>query len=111
VIFDQVAWDEDLRELNAPTRRLAETTRRALERDGLRLGAPDLYRCDDEARDGTRLGGCVKHYADQLRLIFTIDRDRAGDLRLVCFAVGEGHPADRRRLSAYQRAHARRNAR
>jgi len=39
VIFDQAAWEEDLAELNAPLRRLAEQTRRRLERDGVRLAA------------------------------------------------------------------------
>jgi hypothetical protein len=110
VIFDQGGWDEDLAALNAPLRRQAEETRRRIEREGgLLLATPDVWPCDPNPRDGTQLAGCVKHYAGDLRLVLELNRRLDGTFALLCLAVGEGHPADLRRLSAYQRAHARRH--
>ena len=55
-----------------------------------------LRPCDAEARDGTRLGGCVKHYIPQpdgrWGAVFNIDSE-AGKPALVLLAVGERHPA------------------
>jgi hypothetical protein len=108
VVFDEPAWAEDLARLNRPQRELAERTRRRIERDGLTLGAPDLYACLAEGPDATNLAGCVKHYADELRLVLTGDVAADGQKRLLCIAVGLGHPHRAARTpSAYQIAHRR----
>jgi hypothetical protein len=108
VVFDEPAWAQDLARLNRPGRQRAEQARRRLERDGLMLGAPDLYACLAEGPDGTNLAGCVKHHAGELRFIFTGDVAADGERRLLCVAVGLGHsqPAERT-PSAYQIAHRR----
>ena len=58
VRFDELALAEDLQHATAAGRRAGDRARRELERDG--VSADRLLRCQPEARDGTRLGGCVK---------------------------------------------------
>lgn len=60
VAFDELTWQEDLRALAGGGPRIAAETRRRLEREGQAVDA--LFACDEEARDGTRLPGCVKVY-------------------------------------------------
>jgi hypothetical protein len=75
-------------------------------------GAPVawLKKCDAEARDGTRLPGCVKLYipqpAGQWGAVFLggISDDRP---TLFLLAVGERHPGARWRPSVYEIAHRR----
>jgi hypothetical protein len=75
-------------------------------------GAPSewLRRCEDEGRDGTRLGGCVKLYipqpVGQWGAVFAADR-KAGRPALVLIAVGERHPAQLWKMSVYEVAHRR----
>ena len=65
---------------------------------------------DAEARDGTRLGGCAKHYIPQpdgrWGAVLTIDMD-ASKPALLLLAVGERHPARPWKLSVYEIAHRR----
>jgi hypothetical protein len=69
-----------------------------------------LRPCDAEARDGTRLGGCVKLYVPQpdgrWGAVFTIDM-AASKPALLLLAVGERHPARPWKLSVYEIAHRR----
>lgn len=69
-----------------------------------------LRPCDAEARDGTRLGGCVKHYIPQpdgrWGAVFNIDSE-ADKPALVLLAVGERHPAQPWQPSVYEIAHRR----
>ena len=69
-----------------------------------------LRRCEAEARDGTRLGGCVKHYIPQpdgrWGAVFTID-SAASKPALLLLAVGERHPARPWKPSVYEIAHRR----
>jgi hypothetical protein len=60
VAFDELAWQEDLRRASKSTRRIGSETRSRLEREGQAVDS--LFACDDEARDGTSLPGCVKVY-------------------------------------------------
>jgi len=69
-----------------------------------------LRPCDAEARDGTRLGGCVKLYIPQpdgrWGAVFNIDI-QADKPALVLLAVGERHPAQPWQRSVYEIAHRR----
>lgn len=69
-----------------------------------------LRRCEDEGRDGTRLGGCVKFYipqpAGQWGAVLAGDVE-AGKPALVLIAVGERHPAQPWKPSVYEIAHRR----
>jgi hypothetical protein len=75
-------------------------------------GAPRelLRRCEEEGRDGTRLGGCVKLYipqpAGQWGAVLAGDEE-AGKPALVLIAVGERHPAQPWKPSVYEIAHRR----
>ncbi len=53
VIFDEVAFSEDLQRTSDTGRSVALQTRSAYERDGCPV--KDLLACDSEALDGTRL--------------------------------------------------------
>jgi hypothetical protein len=69
-----------------------------------------LRRCEEEGRDGTHLGGCVKFYipppAGRWGAVLTVDEE-AGRPALVLIAVGERHPAQRWKPSVYEIAHRR----
>lgn len=75
-------------------------------------GAPRewLRRCEEEGRDGTRLGGCVKLYipqpAGQWGAVLAGDEEVAKPA-LVLIAVGERHPAQPWKPSVYEIAHRR----
>lgn len=69
-----------------------------------------LKRCDPEARDGTRLPGCVKVYipqpAGRWGAVF-LGSLVEGQPKLILLAVGERHPEAPWRLSVYEIAHRR----
>lgn len=71
-----------------------------------------LLRCQEEGRDGTRLGGCVKFYIPQpigpWGAVLAGDEE-AGEPALVLVAVGERHPDRRWKPSVYEIAHRRLN--
>ena len=108
-------------EVRVDERALAKTSIMQARQDGRRSsrrskfradGAPSawLKRCDAEARDGTRLPGCVKLYipqpAGQWGAVFlggVID----GAPKLFLLAVGERHPGAPWRPSVYEIAHRR----
>jgi hypothetical protein len=75
--FDEEAFAEDLAHATEAGRQAAEAERTRIERDG--IPANQLLACDPEARDGTRLGGCVKTYLPQpdgdWGMVFTGDTD------------------------------------
>jgi hypothetical protein len=65
VAFDELAWQDDLRKAGKSARRIGEETRSRLEREGQAVDA--LFACHEDARDGTKLPGCVKVYAKAVR--------------------------------------------
>ena len=110
VIVDEETLAEDLAHAG-------EAARAAIEPMVARLresGAPVrwLKRCEEEARDGTSLPGCVKMYIPQpdgqwgaVFLGTTVN----GTLTLILLAVGERHPTVAWRPSVYQVADRRLN--
>jgi len=60
VLFDDIAWAEDLHHASAAGASAAIAARAALESSGLL--ADDTKPCLSEGPDGTRLSGCVKVY-------------------------------------------------
>jgi hypothetical protein len=75
-------------------------------------GAPRewLLRCEEEGRDGTRLGGCVKFYIPQPagRWGAVLAGDEVSDKPvLLLIAVGERHPERPWKPSVYEIAHRR----
>jgi hypothetical protein len=110
VHFDELAFAQDLRHASPAGRDIARSARTRLERDG--AGLEELWRCDPEHREGTRLPNCVKTYLPgprgRWRMIFEAVYDRAaGELRLAYLAFGVGHPEHPWQPSAYDVAHHR----
>jgi hypothetical protein len=99
---------EDLARCTSAARASVEPTITGLRENG----APRewLRRCEEEGRDGTRLGGCVKLYipppAGQWGAVFTADVETAKPA-LVLIAVGERHPVQPWKPSVYEIAHRR----
>ena len=105
----------DERALTDDLARATDAAKAAIEPMLLRLkadGAPAawLKRCDAEARDGTRLPGCVKLYipqpAGQWGAVF-LGGAVGGSLKLFLLAIGERHPGAAWRPSVYEIAHRR----
>lgn len=109
--MDEEALAEDLVRATKAAKAAIEPAIRDLEAEG--VAVDELRPCDPEARDGTRLGGCVKHYIPQpdgqWGAVFSIDRE-ASKPALVLLAVGERHPARPWRPSVYGIAHRRLNS-
>lgn len=112
VRVDQAVFELDLTHATdagrqAITRALADVAKNGVSRDWLR-------RCDAEARDGTRLPGCVKFYIPQpdgqWGAVLTSDlRKEDEKITLLLLAAGERHPAQPWRPSVYRVAHTRLN--
>lgn len=99
---------EDLSHASAAGRAAIEPIIRRFKVEGVPVEW--LKRCDPEARDGTRLPGCVKLYlpqpAGQWGAVFLGGAvERAPKLFLL--AVGERHPGTPWRKSVYEIAHRR----
>ncbi len=105
----------DERELAEDLGHASEAGRAAIELMIKRLkadGVPKewLKQCDAEARDGTRLPGCVKLYipqpAGQWGAVL-LGGFTDGKPKLFLLAVGERHPGVRWKPSVYEIAHRR----
>ena len=107
--FDEEAFAEDLDHATDAGRLVAQAERARMERDGLPVG--ELLACDPDARDGTRLAGCVKTYLPQPNgdwgMVFTGDTDERGTPVLLYVAFGVRHPIHAWQPSVYQVAHRR----
>ena len=111
VVFDDAAWDEDLRRASDSARRTAHDARAEFEEFGVPIVR--LKACASEGADGTRLPGCIKVYlpapAGPHGMVFEIDRID-GRLRLLYAAFGLRHPPrESRQQSVYAIAHRRLN--
>ena len=109
----------DERELAEDLAHASEAGRAAIEPMIQRLkadGVPKewLSKCDAEARDGTRLPGCVKLYipqpAGQWGAVF-LGGSVDGKPKLFVLAVGKRHPEAPWQPSVYEIAHRRLQAR
>jgi len=109
VHFDEEAFTEDLEHATPAGRDVVQRERVRLEGGG--LPASELQACEPEARDGTRLGSCVKTYLPQpdgaWGMVFTGDIDANGLPMLVYVAFGVRHPERPWQPSVYQVAHRR----
>jgi hypothetical protein len=111
VQFDEHAVAEDLTHHPPAARKALERFRRELDRDG---GLPfsRLKRCEEEARDGTRLAGCVKTYVPwptgRFGLVLLPVSHPIRPLALRAFAYGVRHPVAHK-PSVYQIADRRHN--
>jgi hypothetical protein len=112
VEFHEPAITEDLSHHPPAARGALERFRRELDRGG-GLPLPRLLGCDAEARDGTRLAGCVKTYvpwpAGRFGLVLLPVPHPVRPFALRAFAFGVRHPAPNR-LSVYAVADRRVNA-
>lgn len=108
VVFDDVLWDEDLAAATAEATHAASRARDELSRHGAPLD--ELRACDENARDGSSLPGCVKLYvplpAGPWGIVFQLARDEHG-VFLAVLAFGLRHPPSSRRASVYAIAHRR----
>lgn len=110
VVIDDEAVAEDLAHASEAARAAIEPMIARLEDSG--APARWLKRCEDEARDGTSLPGCVKLYIPQpdgqWGAVF-LGSTVKGALTLILLALGERHPTVTWRPSVYQVAHRRLN--
>jgi hypothetical protein len=105
VAFDELAWQEDLRALIGGARRIAAETRSRLDREG--QGVDALFACEEEARDGTSLPGCVKVYlpppGGPLGIVYRLAKNPDGRLYLDHIAFGIRHrPAGSAQPTVYE---------
>ncbi len=108
VIFDDSVFGEDLQRAGSD---IAAAARKDYERNGVPVA--DLFACDEESQDSTRLPGCVKVYlprpAGRFGMVFTVER-QAGKLMLAYLAFGvRHHPRESNALTVYQVADRRLN--
>jgi hypothetical protein len=107
---DEEALAEDLAGASEAAKAAIEPEIRRLEADG--VAVESLRPCEADARDGTRLGSCVKRYIPQpdgrWGAVFSIDRE-ASKPALVLLAVGERHPDRPWKRTVYEIAHRRFN--
>lgn len=91
--FDGEAFEEDCSHATTAGKRVARQARARYENEGAPVA--ELRACQQEGRDGTRLGGCVKVYLPPpdgpWGMVFTGDTDHAQPV-LVCLAFGLRHP-------------------
>ncbi len=111
--FDDDVWADEVErfKVGGSAHTSAVTARAQIERPDARI---PVRRCDAEAADGTRLGGCAKVYvplhAEPSRapygFVFAIRASAStGRLVLRLVSYGERHPPETR--SVYERAHRR----
>jgi hypothetical protein len=111
VAFDELAWNQDLRDGSDAGRAAATTKRAKLERDGQPVD--ELLACDEDARDGTSLPECVKTrvpWSDgKWGIVYLIARDKqTGRLSLDVLSFGiRHHPKGSHALNVYEVAHRR----
>lgn len=117
VSFNDAWLAEDLHGASTTAQNIARETRERLERDGVTFASPPLRHCDAEARDGTRLAGCLKLYVPEAAdptaspwgLVFRVARDDHG-LFLRALAFGVRHPPENsNKPTVYQLADKRLN--
>lgn len=112
VTFDDPAFNDDLQRLSPTGRKVALSTRRSYETDGVPLN--QLRRCDTDGHDGTSLPGCLKVYLPPpdgrfgMVLHLTVGASGPG---LRCLAIGiRHHPGGSHAPTVYQVAHERLHA-
>ena len=112
VHVDERELAEDLAHASEAGRAAIEPIVQSLKSDGVPVAW--LKQCDAEARDGTRLPGCVKIYIPQpvgqwgaVFLGGSVDERP----KLFLLAVGERHPGAGWKPSVYEIAHRRLQAR
>jgi hypothetical protein len=109
VVFDDLAFNDDLGRTTEHGRRIAVDTRSAYEQHGCPVD--DLLACQEQATDGTDLPGCAKVYlpapVGNFGMVFAIKRQE-GQLVLVHLAFGvRHHPKGSHALTVYEIAHRR----
>lgn len=106
-VIDEVLA-EDLARCTAAARSAIEPIVGMLREEGAPRGW--LLRCQEEGRDGTRLGGCVKLYipppTGRWGAVLTGDEESRKPA-LVLIAIGERHPERPWKPSVYEIAHRR----
>ena len=108
-LFDDAAFDEDLRRAGDAGEEVARTARKEFEREGVPLG--NLLACDEEGPDGTELRHCVKLRLPppngKFGMVFRIElRDDKPILAFAAFGVRH-HPPEAKARTVYEVAHHR----
>ena len=111
VVFDEVAFAEDVMRSGRAGARVLRETRRRYERDGVAVAS--LRSCEAEGRDGTKLPGCIKVYLPEpdgkFGMVLALAVDKRGfGLRYLAFGVRH-HPKGSHAETVYQVAHRRLN--
>lgn len=103
--FDEAAFAADLEHLSDAAGTALMQLRREVDRDG---GLPKsrLLRCQDEGRDGTQLGGCIKTRVPwpdgPWGIIFRAVAHPTRPFGLRGIAYGERHPTHAGKPSVYE---------
>ena len=109
VVFDEVAFAEDVMRSGRSGAAVLQETRRRYERDG--VGVERLRACEAEGSDGTELPACFKVYlpepAGKFGMVLALASDERG-LGLRCLAFGmRHHPKGSHAETVYETAHRR----
>ncbi|HEX6457134.1 MAG TPA: hypothetical protein VF009_11525 [Solirubrobacterales bacterium] len=108
-LFDDAAFDEDLRRASGAGEEVALDARREFE--GAGVPVERLLACDEAGSDGTELRHCVKLRLPppngKFGMVFRVEQQK-GRLVLVFAAFGtRHHPAGSNALTVYEIAHRR----
>jgi hypothetical protein len=102
--FDEEAFAEDLAHVSPAGRAVGERERSRMERQG--IARNQLRACERDARDGTRMPGCVKTYPPapygDWGMVFRGERSPDGTPTLLCLAFGRRHPGAPWQPSVYE---------
>lgn len=108
-LFDDAAFDQDLRRASDAGREVAVAARKEFEKDGVPVGS--LLACDEEGPDGTQLQHCVKLRLPppngKFGMVFRIEQQKGRSVLVFAAFGARHHPADANARTVYEIAHNR----
>lgn len=111
-LFDDAAFDEDLRRTSDVGEGVARAARKEFE--GVGVPVESLLACDAEGSDGTELRHCVKLRLPppngKFGMVFRIEQQKGRSVLVLAAFGARHHPADSNALTVYEIAHRRLSA-
>lgn len=108
-LFDDAAFDEDLRRASGTGEEVALAARKEFEGEGVPV--ENLLACDEEGSDGTELRHCVKLRLPppngKFGMVFRIEQQKGRSVLVFAAFGARHHPANSNALTVYEIAHNR----
>jgi hypothetical protein len=108
-LFDDAAFDEDLRRASGTGEEVALAARKEFEGGGVPVES--LLACDEEGSDGTELRHCVKLRLPppkgRFGMVFRIEQQKGRSVLVFAAFGARHHPANSNALTVYEIAHRR----